>query len=177
MATPQSCLAYAPRGAGLLCALVYQEKGQDVYGWFIGSSNSYFPAAFFKLENFFSTQPTIFYATAGTDVYGGWHYNYASSDPQMGDPLPIEEDLCHELDQMQFVFASEWLFFEGEQHIEEELAAYQQMELPAQSVNIKSKMLNKLDTHEPVWTYQSKEFDPEVLEYLMPRWPLDYGRG
>jgi len=27
-----------------------------------------------------------------------------------------------------------------------------------------------------VWTYRSKEFDRDVLDYLTARWPLEYGK-
>jgi hypothetical protein len=35
---------------------------------------------------------------------------------------------------------------------------------------------SRLDEGDVVSTYWSKEFDRGVLEYLMPRWPLDYGK-
>lgn len=74
MNTPQTFFAFTPRGAGLLCAVVYIEAEKDVYGWWIGHSEGDYPSAFFKLENFFSAQMTSFFATEGTDLYDGWKF-------------------------------------------------------------------------------------------------------
>ncbi len=49
-------LAYAPRGGGLLCAVVYRARGDDVYGWWVGrDANLEYPPAFFMLENYYTT--------------------------------------------------------------------------------------------------------------------------
>jgi hypothetical protein len=54
--------------------------------------------------------------------------------------------------------------------------AYRHQDLPVLGVNIKSRRLNKLDKSDVVWTYRSKNFDQDVLDYLMARWPLEYGK-
>ena len=47
MATPQSYIAYAPFGAGLMCAAVYFEHGTDVVGWWIGARGYEYHSAYF----------------------------------------------------------------------------------------------------------------------------------
>jgi hypothetical protein len=176
MSNHRTFLAYAPRGAGLMCALVYQEMQGIVHGWWTGARDSGLASAFFKLEDFYTPRDTPFFATEGGDLYGGWRYNYASSEPLLDKPVPVADDVSHELDRLQFLFSTEWLFFMEDEGVEEERRAYERMGLPLQSANIKSRMLNRLDKGDVVWTYWSKEFDRSVLEYLMPRWPLDYGK-
>lgn len=177
MNTPQTFFAYTPRGAGLLCAVVCIEAGKDVYGWWIGYSDGDYPSAFFKLENFFSTRMTSFFATEGADLYGGWKFDYSAGKPERIDPpLPVEEDMCHELERLQGEFGAEWLFFDGDEGIEGEVETYRNQDLPVLAVNIKSRKLNKLDKSDVVWTYGSKDFDRDILDYLMARWPLEYGK-
>lgn len=174
MNVPGVYLAYAPRGPGLMCALFYIVHDKDVYGWWIGSAGGEFPSAFFLLENFFSAEKTVLYATRGSDIYGGWTFDYSSSRPELDKPIPVDEDMCHELNRQQFAFASEWLFFEGARGIEEEIAAYGRQELAVQVVNVKSARLNKLNKDEAVWSYASPGFDMDILDSLMRKWPLDY---
>jgi hypothetical protein len=177
MNTPQSFFAYTPRGAGLLCAIAYIEADKDVYGWWIGYSDGDYPSAFFKLENFFSAQTTSFFATEGSDLYGGWKFDTSTGKLQRIDPpVPVEEEMCHGLERLQGEFCAEWLFFDGDDGIEGEVEAYRHQDLPVLGVNIKSRRLNKLDKSDVVWTYRSKNFDQDVLDYLMARWPLEYGK-
>ena len=159
-----------------MCAIVYFEKGKDVYGWWVGYRDGYFPSAYFKLENFFSARKTGFLATEGSDLYGGWRFDYSTGKPKRVDPpLPVEEDMCHELERMQDEFTSEWLFFESEQGVEGEVKAYHGQDLPVLGANIKSRKLNKLDKGDVVWTYWSKDFDRDILDYLTANWPLEFG--
>lgn len=176
MTNPQIYIAYTPRGAGLLCAVVYLVVGKDVYGWWTGFKDAAFVSAFFKLEDFYSTEQTVFYATEGSDIYGGWRYDYAVSELKLGKGIAVEEEACHVLEQLQDQFFSEWLFTPIEPGVAEELAAYRQMELAAQDINIKHRMLNRLDQHDVIWTYLSKDLDMQVIDYMMERWPLEYGR-
>ena len=57
---PRQFIAYAPYGVGLMCALIYFERGADVYGWWIGARDAEWHTAYFKLEDFFTTRPTRF---------------------------------------------------------------------------------------------------------------------
>ncbi|MGE5027287.1 MAG: hypothetical protein ACM3JK_02325 [Betaproteobacteria bacterium] len=177
MAIPQTYFAYTPRGAGLMCAVVYIEVGNDVYGWWIGYQGGSFPSAFFRLGDFFSTRPTSFFATEGNDLYGGWKIDYTIDKPKLIDPpLPVEDGVSHELERMQDEFAAEWLFFDGDDGIDDEVGAYHGQDLPVLGANIKSRKLNKLDKGDVVWTYWSSDFDREILDFLMARWPLEYGK-
>jgi len=173
---PQCFLAYAPRGAGLLCALVYYVSGRDVYGWWTGCRGYESLSAYFKLENFYSFDNTVFTATEGSDIYGGWRYLYSKSEPKLEEPIAVEEDATHKLDQLQEAFAREWLWFRGDKDAMAEQAEYERAELAVQNANIQYRRLNKLNKEQAVWTFRSHEFDQAVLDYLGPRWPLDYGK-
>lgn len=159
-----------------MCTVVYIEVEKDVCGWWIGYHDAHFPSAFFKLENFYSTENPTFLATEGTDIYGGWKLNFSSSQPKIDKPVMVEENLCHKLDQLQDAYAAEWMFFSTDPNNEAEMAAYHQNELPVQDANIKFKKLNKLNKDDVIWTYASNDLDMRVIEYMMPRWPLDYGK-
>ncbi len=175
-ATPQCFLAYAPRGAGLLCALVYYVAGKDVYGWWTGSRDYESPTAYFKLENFYSLENTVFNATEGSDIYGGWRYQYSKSEPKLDDPIMVEDDIAHNLDQLQEAFAREWLWFSGDPESSSEQKAFASAELAVQNANIQYRRLNKLEKDQAIWTFRSHDFDAAVLDYISPRWPLDYGK-
>jgi hypothetical protein len=173
---PQSYIAYAPHGPGLECAVTYFVEGKDVYGWFIGFKDYAFPSAYFKLENFFSTSDTIFYATAGSDVYGGWHYIYSRPEPRLDRPVRVDDEVCHKLDQLQDSFANEWLWLHGDPDSESEAAAYERDEIAVQDVNVRHRKLGRLKKEGPIWTWESHGLNLDIVEYLATRWPLDYGR-
>jgi hypothetical protein len=173
---PEAYLAYAPRGAGLQCAVTYFIEGDDVYGWWIGFKDYAYPSAFFKLEDFFADADTAFYATEGSDVYGGWRYQYTRRHPQLDKPVPIDDDICHQLDQLQDAFTNEWLWLREDADSAVESAAYARDELAVEQVNLKHRKLGKLKKDGPVWTYESHGLDLHILEYLSARWPLDYGK-
>lgn len=177
MATPTAFLAYAPQGPGLMCAVVCLAERNDVFGWWIGSQQGLYPPSYFMLENFYSTAGTCFYATAGGDVYGGWRVDYSEPHGLLPEPLPLKDELCHRLEQLQFAFVREWLFFadEGDADTVAEIAAYEKLGLPVLPVGIQHRRLGKLDQHGPVWTYASPGLDMNVVGYLRRHWPLDYG--
>lgn len=177
MLMPNVHIAYTPRGAGLLCAMFYAEINGDVFGWWTGHRDGSYPAAFFKLENFYSVQDTGFFATDGSDLYGGWYYDYGSSRPVLDSPIPVNDDLCHELIRLQDAFVAEWLFYSsGSTVAGDEESAYGARDLPVQAVNVKSRKLNKLIQEDVIWRYSTHDFDPGVLDYLSRRWPLEYAK-
>src|SRR6266851_5682648 len=137
-------LAYAPRGAGLLCAVAYVSGEPDIVGWFVGAKGRSYPSAYFRVENFFSAEQKRFWATAGSDIYGGWRYDYARGDSELDPTEPVDDDLCHVLDRLEDVFVAEWLVFKGDLRFDVEKAVY------------------------------SHGFNDEVLRYLIARWPLDH---
>lgn len=177
MATPQSYIAYAPFGAGLMCAIVCFEHGTDIAGWWMGARGYEFHSAFFRLENFFTTKPTRFYATEGMDLYGGWKFLYSAREPRLDKPVPVEDEIAHELGRVQGMFVAEWLFFEDDAAAAVEREACEKLQLPLRHVNLRSRQLNKLDESQPVWIYRSHDFDPDAIDYMQQYWPLDYRRA
>lgn len=175
MMQPECFIAYAPRGGGLLCAVTCIADGDDVAGWFIGLKDYGYPAAYFKIENFFSPGDKRFLATAGSDIYGGWCFNYAKSNPGIDPPAPVDDGLCHRLDLLEDGFAAEWLVFSVDGRFAAEEAAYAADDLAAGGVLVHHAKLAKFDRGKPVWTFYSHGFNDEVLNYMAPRWPLDYG--
>jgi hypothetical protein len=170
-------LAFTPRGVGLMCALFYIVVDEHVYGWYTGSEAGEFPANFFMLENFYSTHATMFYRTHESDVYGDWFANFPPIEQKLDRPVPVPEQMCHELERAQSVFAEEWLLYRDAPGAAQQLAAYAERELPVQSVNIKLDKLNKLDARDAVWTYTSPGIDLNVIDFLCVDWQLDYKRS
>ena len=171
-------LAYAPRGAGLLCAVCYfkEDSGLDLCGWWIGFKDHGYIPAYFTLQNFYTLEDTAFLATEGSDLYGGWRYDYSRSRPLLDASLRVDDALAHRLEQLQELFFHEWLFDRSDPGASEELAWYAAEELAVQDLNIQHQRLNKLDRHDAVWIYRSRGLDGQVIDYLSARWPLDYGK-
>ena len=46
---------------------------------------------------------------------------------------------------------------------------------PRGDVLVHHDKLPKFDRDKPVWTFYSRGFSDEVLNYMAPRWPLDFG--
>jgi len=177
MSEHEAFLAYAPRGPGLLCALAYFTVEKDVYGWWTGFKDYGYLSAYFKLDSFYAPENTAFLATEGSDLYGGWRFDYARSEPALDRPVPVEDAVAHRLDQLQELFFNEWLFARADPVAQGELEAYASGELALQDVNIRHRRLNKLDHHGAVWIYRSHGLDGHVVDYLSARWPLDYGKA
>jgi hypothetical protein len=175
MHQPECFIAYAPRGGGLLCALTYIADGNDVFGWFTGLKDYAFPSAYFRIENFFSIGDKRFFATSGSDIYGGWRYDYAKSHPELDEPVAVDDALCHRLDKLEDAFAGEWLVFGDDARFAEEETAYLVDGIAVSGVLVHHAKLVKFDRGKPVWTFYSHGFNDEVLNYMGPRWPLEYG--
>ena len=172
----EAFLAYAPRGAGLLCAVCYlkDDNGVDLSGWWIGFKDHGYVPAYFTLQSFYTLEDSVFLATEGSDLYGGWRYNYSRSRPLLDPPVRVDDALAHRLEQLQALFFGEWLFDRTDRGAPEELAWYAAEELAVQDVNIRHQRLNKLDRNDAVWIYRSRGLDGQVIDYLAARWPLDY---
>lgn len=171
---PRSFIACRPFSAGLTCALFYFESGVDVYGWFMGPQDSRYYSAYFKLEDFFTTGSTRFYATGGMDLYGGWRFLYSARTAALDAPIPVEDAVAHELDRLQGVFAAEWLFFDDDPHAAAERDAYAKMKWPVRHVNVRPAVLEGFGSEEPEWIHRSHDFNADVLDFLQRHWPLDY---
>lgn len=174
MVEPHVHFAYAPRGAGLLCALFWFVAEDHVYGWFTGAKAHEYPASYFMLEHYYSARQTVCYRSAQDDPYGDWLIASTWSESRIDCPVPVSMELCHELGRMQDVFVREWLFFEGTPEYEAQAAALRARELPALAKNIRSSKLGKLVTGQPVWTFSSPGADAHIIRFLDERWPLDY---
>lgn len=174
MGTPHCHLAFAPFGIGVMCALTYFERGNHVYGWWIGARDTEYQTAYFTLEDFYTKRNTLFYATSGSDLYGGWRYAYSFRKPELDKCVPVDDDAAHELERVQNVFVTEWLFFEGDERAQHERVDYDKSNFPLRPVNLRPVRLRRFDQSQPVWLYSSPGFDAGVLRYLQRYWPLDY---
>jgi len=172
MIEPHVHVAYAHRGAGVLCAAFWFAQGESVYGWFTGARAHEHPASFFMLEHYYSTRETVCYRSVEDDVYGQWVAASTAGEKKIDRPVPVPEVLCHELERLQDAFVREWLFFDEDPA--QEAAALRARELPVLAVNLRSGKLGKLATGAPVWTYTSPGADMHPLVFLSNRWPLDY---
>ena len=163
MRTPDIFIAYAPRGAGLRCAVAYLASARDAYGWFAGPCpDTSVASAFFVLEDFFSSRETRYAAVDQTDLHSDW---------------PLDEARRHELARMQEAFAREWLFYRDASGAAAQLQAYAQAELAAGELNVRFERLAKFSTQQPNWTFYSPHAERPVLQYLARRWPLEYRLG
>ena len=161
MRTPNVFLAYAPRGAGLRCALACLASERDVYGWFIGlRSDATTMSAFFLLEDFYSNRMTRYEAVDNARLHSAWS---------------LDEARRHELARMQETFSREWLFHRDAARAAAELRAYAQAELSAAGeAGIRFERLAKFSKLQPNWTFYSPGFEQPVLHFLAKHWPLEY---
>ena len=160
MRTPNVFLAYAPRGAGLRCALAYLASERDVYGWFIGlRPDATRASAFFLLEDFYSNRMTRYEAVDEANLHSAW---------------VLDEARRHELARMQETFSREWLFYRDDARAAAELQAYAEAELAAGEAGIRFERLAKFSKLQPNWTFYSPGFEQPVLHFLARHWPLEY---
>lgn len=174
MIEPDVYVAYAPRGPGVMCALLSTEVKRSVYGWYVGSCAGEYPSRFFVFEDYYSAKKPCLYLSVEDDVYGAWIRREAAIDFPIGTPAPMPEELTHELERAQDVFIHEWLFFADEPGTDAQARAYAARELSVQPVNIRADRLNKLNTDAAVWTYASPSCDLNLIRTLSKRWPLDH---
>ena len=160
MRNPEIFIAYAPRGAGLRCALAYLEEGADVYGWFIGPRHDASVAArYFLLEDFHANAPARYEEVDQADLHSAWS---------------LDEARRHELARMQEAFTHEWLLYRDAPNAAAQFAAYDEAELALGEVNLRYDRLAKLSKLQPNWTYYSPHFERSVLRHLAGRWSLEY---
>ena len=174
MIEPHVHIAFAPRGAGVLCAAFWFVRGDHVYGWFTGARAYEHPASFFMLEDYYSTRDTVFCRSVQNDVYGAWVIASKHGESPIGPPGPVPADLCHELERIQDMFIREWLFYRDDAEHAQEADALRARELPILGVNLRPKKLNKLQTGQVVWTFSSPAADLNIINYMARRWTLDY---
>ncbi|OGS98261.1 MAG: hypothetical protein A3K04_10000 [Gallionellales bacterium RBG_16_56_9] len=161
---PKIHISFSPENAGLVSALFYVESQADIFGWYATSSSRGFCAAFFMAENFYANGATVLHHSLYGDVYGPWIVDFPPTRSQGRCPLP--ETVQHELERIQFEFISEWLFFKSDSRIDDELVAYQEQDLPINTLNIKCKRLKRLIPQDGGWIYSTAGTDINVLEFL-----------
>ena len=160
MKEPRVFLAYAPRGAGLRCALAYLADQRDVYGWFTGPRHDASQASsYFLLEKFYSSQPAAYAEVDALDLRSQW---------------PLDEERRQQLARMQEMFSREWLVYRDDPRAPAELQAYAEAELAAGEVNVRFERLARFSTAQPNWTFFSPGFERPVLKQLAKRWPLEF---
>ncbi|HUP05594.1 MAG TPA: hypothetical protein VMU47_00470 [Caldimonas sp.] len=174
MAQAHVHLAYAPRGVGVVYAVLWLAAGNDVAGWFIGARNGGQVASYFLLQDYYSSRETRFYRSLEDDVYGPWVDVRPSGDAPLPHPPPLSEELCHELVRLQDQFARHWLFFDGDPQAHGEAEALRARGIPVRHVNIRAERIDKLEPAAAVRHYDSPDADRNVLVYLSKRWPLDF---
>jgi hypothetical protein len=166
-------LAYAPRGAGLLYAVLWFADGPNVYGWYIGSRDGVPEASYFVLPDHYTAKPDVLYRSLEDDLYGPWVQITERGQSELSESPPVPQALCHELARVQDEFIRHWLFFDSDPDSEAQARALNARELPVRHVNIKASRLGKLHTSPAVWRYDAPGADQNVLVYLSQRWPLD----
>jgi hypothetical protein len=166
-------LAYAPRGPGLLYAVMWFADRADVYGWFIGERDGGYLASYFMLEHFYARAPTRLYRSAEDDPHGVWLEGPWRRERPLPEP-PVPQALRHDLSRLQDEFIRHWLFFGGEPGTEDEAKALNARELAVRTVNIRPSHLNRLRTAAAVWRYDSTGADLNVLAHLSQHWPLEH---
>lgn len=173
-ANPESFIAYAPR-AGLLCALVYLARGDDVCGWWIGrDAGAEYRTAYFLIENYYTPREGAFFTTVDGDLYGGWRIDYHAVPPALPRPVAVDDALAHTLEQLQSAFTREWLVFADDTDAPAQAAGYAQAELAMGAVAVRHNRLARLDRTQPVWRHFSHGLDHQVLARLSRDWPLCY---
>ena len=175
---PSVHLAYAPRGAGVLCAMFWFEELNDVFGWFTGARAHEHPAAFFMLGGYHSKRDPTCYRSVENDVYGGWLVALQAGERPIGPPSPLPSPLPdavgHELERLQDAFVREWLIYDDAAADRSEIARLHDLGLPVLDLNIRPSKVTKLRTDAAVWTYSSPGADLNGARFLAARWPLDY---
>jgi hypothetical protein len=160
MNTPNVFIAYAPRGAGLRCAVACLASGRDVYGWFTGPCLDLAVASrYFLLEDFYSAGPVRHEEVDAAELHSGWS---------------LSEARRHELARLQATFAREWLCYRADAWAAADFAAYARAELAAGEVSVRFGRLALFSKLQPNWTFYSRGLEHGVLRQLARGWPLEY---
>ena len=160
MATPNVFIAYAPRGVGLRCAVVYLASGRDVYGWFTGPRLDLAVASrYFVLQDYYSALPVRHEEVDQGELHSNW---------------TLDEPRRHELARMQETFAREWLCYRADAWAAADFDAYARAELAAGDVSVRFARLAVFSRLQPNWTFYSRGFEHGVLRHLARHWQLEY---
>lgn len=171
---------FLPAGIG---ALMYVERGADVYGWFAQARHTRYSAAFFMIENYYAQQTAVVYRSLEDDVYSAWERELPGPVREVRNPIP--DALGHELERLQSAFMDEWLFFVLDPHSGPEVESYRRVDLPLHAFNIRYRRLGKMVADgqrdapwpfdEPLqWLHQSSGADPNIHDLLNKCWRIDH---
>lgn len=164
MIEPHVHLAVAPRGTGLIYAVLWFARGDDVFGWLAGSLSGPAPgeqlSRWFWLEHYYSADGSRPSFSASADLRGDW------VTPRLGHalaPAPApDEDLLHALAMAQERVLRHWL------------QAHDGLAGTAPGLGLRPDRLNKLQQGPTWWTYDSPGADRNLLDHLSRRWPLSH---
>ena len=161
MHTPEIFIAYAPRGAGLRCAVAYLSAMHDVFGWYTGPRpDGRLASRCFLLEHFYAAQETRYESVDLADLHSAWS---------------LDEARRHELARLQEAFVREWLCYRDDAHAAAEQQAYEEAELASGGAAlVRFARLGKFSRLQPNWTYYTPHFEHSVLQHLAKRWPLEF---
>lgn len=166
-------LAYAPRGAGLLYGLLWLAQGDDILGWFMGTRDGEFLAAYFVLQDHRRKGEARLLRSTQNDIYGPWLQDGPAGEIDLPHPPPMSEPMCHELIRLQNQFMRHWLFVGDDPEAAAEAKALSDRELSVRAVNVRPVRLEKFRHGAAVWRYDAPGADTAVLAALSQRWPLD----
>ena len=173
MIEPHVHIAFAPRGAGLLYAVLWFAQGEDVYGWFVGERDGLLLRRWFWLERYYTASGSRSSFSAGDDPRGAWE------EPRLGHPpapaVAPDEDTLHALARAQERVLRHWLFAEdGSAQAAAQAEALRARDLPVRALNPRPDRLGKFVTGAALWTHDSAGSDRHVLDHLSRRWPLEH---
>lgn len=179
MIEPHVHLAVAPRGTGLVYAVLWFARGDDVFGWLAGAGAGAAPGhgqqltRWFWLEDYYSAGGSRPSFSASPDLRGDW------VTPRLGhDPAPApapDEDLLHALAMAQERVLRHWLFADdGSAEARAAAQACREQGGVVQGLGLRPDRLNKLQQGPTWWTYDSPGADRNLLDHLSRRWPLPH---
>lgn len=173
MSEPRVHIAYAPHGVGLLYAVLWFARGDDVHGWYIGSREGVTEASFFMMPSFFATKPVVLYRSVQDDLYGAWEELSEQGRSALAQTPPMPQPICVELAPLQDEFVRHRLFFGDDPKAQAQVQAFHARELPVCHVNVRAERLGKLHRPAAIWRYDTPGTDWTVLARLSQRWTLD----
>lgn len=169
-----SYLATAPRAAGVASALFYAVLGENVCGWCTGVPDMQVTTAFFALEQYYSTQETVYCRSAGGDLRGGWIMDTAPITTDIR--CPLAEPVCHELAHLQSEFVREWIWYVGDPRSGEEVDAYGKLGFSPRAINVRASQLPRFDHSRQTWVYMSPGTDLNLVLAIKKHWLSDSGQ-
>lgn len=168
-----SYLATAPRAAGVVTALFYAVVGESACGWYTGVNELQLAAAFFALEQYYSTQETAYCRSVSGDLRGRWIVETAPLTTDIR--CPLTEPVCHELSRLQSDFVREWIWYAADPRDSAEVDAYRKLGWSPRSINVRATQLTRFERSRPVWVYTSPGTDLNLVLAVKKHWLSDSG--